>query len=735
MENLYTIEKVFSGRLFQVPDYQRGYAWEKQQWRDFLDDLALLEENRKHFMGTLILHAQEGEAISDRFGDSYAVYDVVDGQQRLTTIVIFLDVIGEFLSDVGGYDDLVTGIRRKYLLTFDRNGQPLAKLTLNEDCRDFFHHNILNNEAVQGPTIRSHRLLERVQTYFRDYLARQKERRGEEFGRWLEDLRAEVVRRLTLMVYIVDQEADAGILFETMNNRGKPITELEKVKNYLLYLAGKLQLPAEHDLVAKVNETWKHIFESLMGAGLGSTDNEDRLLRAHWLMAYDPNPRNWDGSRSIKDRFNLRDYAGHHAQLLADLQEYLHTLFNATTAYVDVLRPGRPGAFQHFAADNPLHREIVLEARKLARVGALASFLPLLMALRLRHSGDGRAYVEVTKLCEKYAFRVYRWLRLRSNAGQTRLFRLGHSFYQGEASLTGLKWRLVRLILRYAPDSAFAARFENEDENWYQWAGIKYFLYEYERHLAAERRVPVRLDWETVEHRSDTIEHILPQTKDRRGYWRKRFPRSLYRRWLHDIGNLTLTLDNTALGNRPFQSSPGREGKRDIYQESVVLMERELAEYDDWTPEAARARREKLRDWALERWQVIEPEENNGGDGSPATEATAEDFRRLLTRRPVPRGQKQLYKALYDAGDEGLSGEELVTVMGRRDSSDLSGVLGALGRRINGTPGYGEEARPGIEMVFTFEQLPDGQWCYFLRPEMRAVLEEMNPPWLHEMVR
>lgn len=735
MENLYTVEKVFSGRLFQIPDYQRGYAWEEQQWRDFLDDLALLEQNRKHFMGTLILHVQDGEAVSDRFGDSYTVHYVVDGQQRLTTIVIFLDVIGEFFKELGEYDDLVTGIHRKYLITLDRNGQPLPKLTLNQDCRDFFHQNILNNEAVQGPTIRSHRLLEKAQAYFRSYLAGQKERLGDEFGPWLEDLRAEVVQRLTLMVYTVDEEADAGILFETMNNRGKPITELEKVKNYLLYLAGKLHLPAEHNLVATVNQTWKHIFESLMGAGLGNTENEDRLLRAHWLMAYDPNPRNWDGSRSIKARFNLRKYAGRHPELLSDLQEYLRTLFNATTAYVDVLRPGRAGAFQNFIADGELHREMMLEARRLARVGALASFLPLLMALRLRHGDDGRAYIEVTKLCEKYAFRVYRWLRLRSNAGQTRLFRLGHDLYRGKVSVTGLQWRLARLILHYASDSAFVARFENPDENWYQWAGLKYFLYEYERSLAAEQRVPLRLEWESVERRSDTVEHILPQTKDGRGYWRKRFPRSLYRRWLHDIGNLTLTLDNSQLGNLPFNDKNPTKSKRGIYRDSVILMESELAGHEDWTPETVQARRERIKQWALERWQVPVPEQPNDEQSEDSSEATAADYRRLLTRISVPRGQKQLYKALYDAGDNGLSNNELVRVMDRRDRHDLTGVFGALGRRINNTAGYGKQARPGIGMVFTIRERPDGQWQYILRPEMREVLEEMDPPWLHEMVR
>lgn len=117
------------------------------------------------------------------------------------------------------------------------------------------------------------------------------------------------------------------------------------------------------------------------------------------------------------------------------------------------------------------------------------------------------------------------------------------------------------------------------------------------------------------------------------------------------------------------------------------------------------------------------------GTGRP----TEQDFALVLTRRPVPRGQRQLYKALYDAGDVGLVQDELVEVMGRRDRYDLAGVMGALGRRVNNTPGHGQEKMPGMSMVLTWDQTRDGQWRYRLRTGMRIALEELDPSWLHEM--
>jgi CBS domain-containing protein len=142
----------------------------------------------------------------------------------------------------------------------------------------------------------------------------------------------------------------------------------------------------------------------------------------------------------------------------------------------------------------------------------------------------------------------------------------------------------------------------------------------------------------------------------------------------------------------------------------------------------------KHRNWLqmkLMAQQAIEPEP----PVLPGAGPSPEDYRRLLTRVPVPPGQRRLYRALYDAGDQGLTHDELVEVMGHQGRSNLRGVLGALGRRVNGTPGYGEDNQPGSAMVIHWEQLPDRQWRLRLKPAMRAVLEALKPTWLNEMSR
>ncbi len=125
-------------------------------------------------------------------------------------------------------------------------------------------------------------------------------------------------------------------------------------------------------------------------------------------------------------------------------------------------------------------------------------------------------------------------------------------------------------------------------------------------------------------------------------------------------------------------------------------------------------------------------------DGSP--EEVIEIYRKLigseedmtkaieaaLDRLPIPDGQKDLYRALYHAGDKGLPQNALVNEM-RRSAAELAGVLGALGNRINRTPSM--PGKPGVLLLFEITQI-NGVYHYKLRPEFYQILKSRNYPWL-----
>ena len=600
--------ELFEDRLFVVPDYQRGYSWGNQQWQEFVDDIDLLPPNREHYTGTVVLQPSIGAAFYDIKGKPLRVFEVVDGQQRLTTLVLLADAIRRKLVEFG-QTDFADGIRETFLFATDRNRQPHPKLRLGKDTHEFFAEHILQDKPwLEGNRVRSHRNLEEGKIFFRDFLTEKAKQLGPEFPDWLVDFRHRLSEQLILTVYPVGRESDAGVIFEVMNNRGKPITELEKVKNYLLYLASKLHLPDDdHQLGRHVNDSWAYIFQRLMSSNLATPESEDQLLRVHWLMAYDPLEKNWKGSKSLKAEFNLKDFERRHDELLDKLTIYVTSLRQACTAFCDVFQPRHPDAFKEYGKDPMSQKRLVAEAERLPRLRIVAPFLPLLVAVRLRFAGDADAYREVVERCERYAFRVYRLLQRRSQTGRSSLFLKANEVYRGDKDLPSLLRQLDGLTEFYSRTADFERAWEMEKgKSWYSWAGLRYFLYEYESYLSAQQGRGVKASWAEIEKAAldHTIEHVLPQTpKD--AYWKERFDADALERCTHDIGNLCLTLDNSSYSNKPFPDKRGTAAQSTrCYAKGDLLMERALAVFEDWTEAAVIQRRAEIVAWAKDRWAV-----------------------------------------------------------------------------------------------------------------------------------
>ena len=611
MINTLPLQELFNNRVFRVPDYQRGYAWERQQVGEFLDDLELISSTRRHYTGTIVLYQRPDakEKVDDE-GRSYVETDIVDGQQRLTTTVLLLNEISRELSVYGGSNGLAQGIRKNYVKGTSLAGPPLYKLSLNKDTDKFFKDSVLETPGVAEPPITSaQRLLdakEQIAGYLRDA-------GGDTAGReqWLRDLQTKVTTRLHFNLYEVEHTAEEGVIFELMNDRGKQLTNFEKVKNYLLYIASTLDVgeDTKNELADSVNDAWADMLKRLMAAGLSSPSDEDQLLRAHWLMKYDPQSRKWDGSKNIKNRFDLRRYHEQPAQLLRDLHQYIEGLRKACICYCDALRPARDGAFRTFSLKPEVQNEVKRWSLKLVSTRVTATFLPLLIAVRLRWPSEPEKYREVVRLCEVFAFRFYRVARFYTSFRQASMFRLANEVAHGMEFDS-----IVREIkLSYSSESA-RRQFDDFTDSeaprdWFRdWgAGLKYFLYEYEQWLASSRGASPRVSWADISRAGlkDTIEHVLPQSIEDRPYWQDRFDTDAHEEYKHDIGNLTLTKHNSFYGNKPFPDKKGAIGAdRPCYAMSPFFQEQELAECDDWTAEAINERRVRLLEWAKQRWYV-----------------------------------------------------------------------------------------------------------------------------------
>lgn len=593
-----------------------------------MEDLALLDTSRHHYTGTIVLFQRaSAKKVKDDEGILYLEAEVVDGQQRLTTIVLLLSEISHALSEYPQSSRLAQGIRKNYVEVTDIDGQPLHKLTLNEDIDLFFKSNVPLRvpKELSGPSVESGQRLLDAKNQISSYLIGAE---GDYPNRenWMRELHSKITEQLKFSLYEVEEEAEVGVIFEVMNDRGKQLTDLEKVKNYLLYVASTLSVTPNNKekLTKSVNQAWADILKTLMAARLGSPANEDQLLRAHWLMEYDYRPRNWQGSESIRGEFGLRKWQGQHDKLLDALHIYVQGLRNSCVSYCDALRPDRNSSFSTFS--HTARVGVSIWSEKLPRIGTTATFLPLLMAMRKNWPTEPEKYLEVLKLCEKFAFRVYRIARYYASYRQPAMLHLAHKVAHGQMSFSQVVEEIKHQYGSRQSREAFD-EFTNpkSPRSRYGWSGLTYFLYEYESHLALGLGGSPKVKWSEMVG-ADSIEHVLPQEIGGKPYWQERFDADSHEEYVHDIGNLTLTKGNPSLSNKPFPDKKGDKNAQGYcYEKSLFVQESEIAvKWDDWTVTAIDERRAMLFEWAKKRWYVDfgdstgdldDPDDESGDEG------------------------------------------------------------------------------------------------------------------------
>ena len=599
-----TLQEVFRGFLLRIPEYQRGYAWEAKQVQDLLDDLDLLSPGTAHYFGTLILDTtvNGGSTMEDSAGTTYRVAHVVDGQQRLTTSVILLAALARKLRRLGEVD-LADGLRFTYVSGRTRDNQPLPKLRLNHSP-DFWEDNILADTPGTVPAAYvSDRRLRDARRQIELYLASMEQRAGADYASWLNELREKLVTHLKLTVYEVDESLEVGIIFETQNNRGVVLTDLDKMKNLLLYLSSKFS-GAPDDLSARINETWGVVLQALNRRNLVRRDDEDALLRCVWVLGYDSNPREWHGFDSLKAHFSLRRFRGREAELANEIRAYLSLLSNAVGPYCDALRPTHSDAFRDWDREPDERAAVIESSDRLRRVGAIANSIPLLVALRLRGDLSAAAYRSAVDAAEVMSFR-FRAVGTRSNAGQSNLYWLAGRVLRGQADVQAVLTTLRQHAATYGSAVLLRLRLSAMG-NWYAWPLLRYVLYEYEEKRAADHQNRPKVRWRALANRDldETVEHILPQKADD-PYWVARIDTEAFSRVINDLGNLCLTNNNSSYHNKSFPKKKGVYGQTaPCYANSVLYQERDLASYPDWTEATIAERRERLLEFIWERWQV-----------------------------------------------------------------------------------------------------------------------------------
>lgn len=259
--DLLLLPYIFEDRYFTIPDYQRGYAWDDKQVIELLKDIDHLMDDgvvQRHYTGILVLSCP---------GANKDDYHVVDGQQRLTTLTILLAALAAYIPE---------DKRASFIELYLRRGEPGSErsvLRLNHDTRAFFEDVVIgtNDSINHPPSLEAHHRLLKARKLINEWLSTRLSK-----GTSIEVLLESIEKEIGFIVFAPQEDAETGIMFEVINNRGKPLSKLEKVKNYLIYCAVKLDA---FTLRNEVDSIWSSILHSLNQAGKTSQADEGAFLR------------------------------------------------------------------------------------------------------------------------------------------------------------------------------------------------------------------------------------------------------------------------------------------------------------------------------------------------------------------------------------------------------------------------------------------------------------------------
>src|SRR3989344_4986033 len=291
--SLKSVADVFERNVFRIPDYQRGYSWANKQLSDFWDDLQNLSKGHPHYTGVLTLEKVNKEVFSkwdeDLWlieGKGYTSYYVVDGQQRLTTIVIFIQAIMERLEDneklnYTSKKEIIEkyiaqskdgGISQSFIFGYEKDNPSYEFLK----TRIFLASSNANQDIETLYTANLERTKKYVKKKINDFTFEE-----------IENLFKKVTQFLKFNVYEIEEDLDVFVAFETMNNRGKKLSNLELMKNRLIYLSTLLKTEQyeKNALRTNINNAWKVIYEYL-GKSKSNPLDDDTFLKNHWIMYF-----------------------------------------------------------------------------------------------------------------------------------------------------------------------------------------------------------------------------------------------------------------------------------------------------------------------------------------------------------------------------------------------------------------------------------------------------------------
>ena len=638
MNHLHPLSWVFDKKLYRIPDYQRGYSWGEGQLKDLWNDLLYLDDDRNHYTGLLSVEPMEYE----EGPEGYQAYQVVDGQQRLTTCIILLNELLRKAEEMDCQSAMlgsmpVQDIRSEYIVrprwAGDMNGDLLFDyMEDNDETSQFFRYHILGIGRFKESNNNLYtRNLEKAKRFFSGKINELCNNETEESKLKLEILFNKLTEHLTFNFFVIPGDNAVYEVFESMNFRGKPLSNLEILKNRLLYLTtlyNEKQMPKKRAgaLRYEIIETWKRIYE-LLGKNPTKQLNENVFLNDHWIIRFEYVQRNGeDYFEFLKNEFSKQAVFRHKQRYIPDRPEY-DPEYAEEDDYSQVKKEPVPHDeylepeeiedyvtsmgeiapiwyYTYFPDEYDGLDDVVKEWLKKLNEIDITYFRPLVtVAVLRRNSFTNEQLLRLLKAIERFIFIAFRMLGYRYNYQRTEYRKAAYYLYNDPSSIDEISEKLEKTAdqHRNAELKSFInhvdSLFESED-GFYSWrSGIYYLLLEYELHLSKTNKHHV----DKILRGNISIEHIYPQTPVDE-YWDKQFGQfnaKEKKQLAGSLGNL-LPLE---LGTNEHLKNWNFYRKKEEYKKGGHS-EHEVAEYSDWGPIQIYERGMNMLGFMSDRWKL-----------------------------------------------------------------------------------------------------------------------------------
>ena len=557
-ENKTFAEIMSNGKSYTVPQFQRDYSWEREQWVELWQDIErMMEAGEQHFMGYLVLQSKDGKA-----------FEIIDGQQRVTTITLLvmaaLNRFKQFVDSEQQKED--NEIRLKhYHDTFLGVFNPVTmksdvKLLLNGNNRDHFKSIIgepYNVPRRRGVTA-TNRLVNKALEFFLENIGNFQD--GEKLSRFVDNM----ADNLLFTTITVTDSLNAYVVFETLNARGMQLSAPDLLKNYLLSALAN-GFATEHPHFEDFERAWSEIIEQLGEA------NFTKFLRSHHGM-HDTLPPRRDLFRALRSKIKNPE----------QVMPYLGEISRQAPVYAALQNPDDSfwkdygeGQYKSCTAD--------LETLRLFRIR-----MPLSLLMSAYDKFSPREFTKVARWISVISIRYNVICNKATNDQEIIYNKLSIEVTKGKCSASDLKEKLKKRL--YPDDDEFGGAFLEKDMPSRQSPKkIIHLLQQIERHCS---------DNEMDVAANMSLEHVLPKHPD--DSWQEYFGRETYNEAVERLGNMALL---PASQNRDIDRK-GFDEKKKLLAASPYNINKKIAEHGEWNMDSVKSHQKWLAKQAKAVWKI-----------------------------------------------------------------------------------------------------------------------------------